>query len=160
VIQVELRGPWSTRKHKCRELSLRVRAHGRGRWRWWGVRLCWPGDTHKSDPASPVSRGLVRSLTLEAKSWLTDESMRGNLRHKTFARIGVRAGMGGIPQTGRYCPVLGAKGKRCTWERGHLPMVVQFDRSPVQSVYAHSWRVPRLGKKAHVVQEPRRPQRV
>lgn len=147
-MRVEAQFPWSTPKRKHRMVMVRVRLQGRGRWRWWCVMLSWPLDTMSKE-------GHVQSVTLEAKSWLTDESMRGNLRHKAFVRWHFKAGMGGIPQTGRYCPVLNGKGQRCTWERGHLPMIVDYAGSPRAGVYAHSWQA-KLGPKATVVQEPRR----
>lgn len=130
-----------------RELSGKLRVYGRGRWRWFAVLLHSPSE-FLSD------RGKLFSVTVEAKSWLTDESMRGNLRHKAFVRFTARAGLGGAPKTG--CPVMGAKERRCTWERGHVPMVVRFHGSPVTSTYAHSWAVPHLGKRATVVQQPKR----
>lgn len=133
-----------------REVSAKLRIYGRGRWRWFAVLLHMPKE-FGSD------RGRLFSATIEAKSWLTDESMRGNLRHKAFVRFTARAGAGGTPNSGRYCPVMGAKARRCTWERGHAPMIVQFAGSPRTSTYAHSWAVPHLGKRATVIQQPRRP---
>jgi len=155
-LKVEMRGPWSTRRRKHRELMVRVRVQARGRWRWWCVLLQWPRDTMSKE-------GRVQSVTLEAKSWLTDRSMRGNLRHKAFVRLGWKAGIGGATHSARYCTVRGPKGEPCTWERGHCPMVVRFstfrfeEQSGAGAEYEHSWAVKRLGLADRVLIEPRRP---
>lgn len=154
-LNVEARFPWSTRRRKHREVMVRVRVFGRGRWRWWCLILLWPKNTGGFD-------GKMQSVTLEGKTWLTDRSLRGNLRRKTFARVQAKAGTGGEKRSARYCDVLGPKGQRCTWERGHCPMEVRFasfrfeEAASIGAVYEHSWAVRRLSPLDRVVQEPRR----
>jgi len=79
---------------------------------------------------------------MEARTWLSDQGLRGNLRHKTFLRWQIKGGGGGTPNTGSYCPVLGPKDKRCTWVRGHLPMRIEWEekRRPGRTIN-HSWPV-------------------
>jgi hypothetical protein len=98
--------------------------------------------------------GYIISITLEARTWLSDHGLRGNLRHKTFFRLQIKTGGGGTPTIG--CPVLGPKDKRCTWVRGHLPMYIEWEekRRPGRTI-EHSWACPPL-KGAIVTQQPRR----
>ena len=143
--------PWRDPRRKTKEASVTLRAHARGRWRWLKLTVFSPSGTHREQMHGTVS------LTVEGKTWLTDESLRGNLRRKAFARVGVKLGAGGRPDVGRGCEVLSEAGKRCTWERGHVAMLVAYDGSPALSGYPHSWATPRIGKRATVVREPRRP---
>lgn len=154
---VAARLPWSTKKRRHREAMVQLRAHGRGRWRWFTVLIRWPRETMNAG-----GRGRIGSVTLEAKTWLTDEGLRGNLRRKMFVTLNARAGFGGRPDVENGCPVLSGQGKRCTWERGHLPMIVEWPAQPQRPVntLGHSWAVQKLKKGSRVVQEPRRPRGV
>lgn len=151
LVAVRLCVPWRDPRRKTKEASLTLRAQARGRWRWIKLTVFSPSGTHREQMNGTVS------LTAEAKTWLTDNSLRGNLRRKAFARVGVKLGAGGAPDVGGGCEVLSESGKRCTWERGHEAMRVHYDGSPAPGVFPHSWATPRLGRNATVVVEPRRP---
>lgn len=106
---------------------------GRSRWRW--VRL----------EAGPV-RGRKRVQTVALSTWLTDASMRGNLRRKSFVRF--KVGFGGTYEPGeRGCEWRDPHGRPCTWERGHAPMVIGFrntrtgEMTTGRSSRPHSWAV-------------------
>jgi hypothetical protein len=69
--------------HK-QSLQLTVRFRARNRWRWARIEASWP----RSDLR--CGRGI---LTIEAKSWLTDDTLRGALGLKAFVRL--KVGLGG-----------------------------------------------------------------
>lgn len=126
---------------------LRFGVSGRNRWRW--VRL-------------EVGRlAGTRIFTVAAQTWLTDASERGNLRRKAFVRFRVAPG-GPLPPGERGCRVQSSKGRPCTWERGHAPVVIGFRNTRTgevmgRSVRDHSWAVTgRLPLNAVVLTEPRR----
>lgn len=155
-LHVELRAPWRRYQGKTREGSLLLRVHARGRWRW--LKLAATSPWHNAGDRSVVS------VTVEAKTWLTDEGMRGNLTRKTFARFGFKIGLGGrvIVRPGR-CTAFSDRGNPCTWQRGHVPMIVRWHHpgrraNQGDSEFAHSYLVPRDAlRQGECIQEPRRP---
>jgi hypothetical protein len=76
--------PWRNPTRRRQVLRLTVRVRARRRWRWFRVEIAWPRRDLR------LGRG---TWTLEAKSWLTDASMRGAIGLKTFVRL--KVGLGG-----------------------------------------------------------------
>lgn len=139
-------------RHLLRRGELYVGAHARQRWRWWSVSVQWPMTLRAREDS-----GLVGSLVLELKTWLTDESMRGNLRRKVFVRWKFRAGLGAPIVPGpRGCMARGVKGQPCTWQQGHVPMLVTWPNREAPLEVAHSFACPKLAGPFAIVQEPRR----
>lgn len=131
-------------------VRLTVAVSGRSRWRWLRLEL-------------GALRGRWRVQTIAVQTWLTDASMRGNLRRKSFIRF--KVGLGGDYEPGeRGCPWRDSRGRPCTWERGHAPMVIGFRNTRTgqviegrSSTRSHSWAVAgRLPRNAVVLVEPRR----